>query len=547
MSRFALVLAASAAALAVGPAAGAAPVPACATGCFAAPAGSGALFIFTGHGYGHGVGMSQYGAFGYAQHGSTYQQILAHYYPGTTLGHVPATTIRVLLANGAKTLTLTSAKPFSVVDADGGKHKLAAGTISLDSGLKLAVDGAASPTALTGPLTFVPAAGAPLTLKRPYRGKIQVDVVSGHLRAIDLVGLEPYLDGVVPSEMPSNWAPAALEAQAVAARSYALATRRVGAPFDVYPDSRDQVYFGLSNESPATTAAVAATKGQVVLFDGKVATTYFSSTSGGETESSLDWKGVAVPYLVSVPDPYDSISPYHDWGPVAVTAKAIAKALKMKGSITDVTTTPDAAGRVGLLDLVTGTSDVSVPAATLRAALGLRSTWFDVGVLALDAAQTNAVPYGSKVSLTGTVRGLAGVKLEQRPAGGSWQSVSAVSSSSGPVTMSAKPTKTTDYRLATTVAAAPSVRVRVMPAVTVSVATTAEIAGSVRPALPGAPVRVERQAAGGAWTTAVSGSAAADGTFDLPVRLAAGATYRVVVAPGNGYAQATTQPQVLPG
>src|SRR5438874_3663722 len=60
--------------------------PVCASSCVTAPAGSGPLFLFNGHGWGHGVGMSQYGAYGYALHGSTYGQILAHYYPGTTLG-----------------------------------------------------------------------------------------------------------------------------------------------------------------------------------------------------------------------------------------------------------------------------------------------------------------------------------------------------------------------------------------------------------------------------------------------------------------------------
>src|SRR5689334_17035518 len=76
----------------------------CTGTCFSAPAGSGALFLFSGHGWGHGVGMSQYGAYGYAQHGSTYQQILAHYYPGTTLGPAQVSTIRVLLADRKKAL-----------------------------------------------------------------------------------------------------------------------------------------------------------------------------------------------------------------------------------------------------------------------------------------------------------------------------------------------------------------------------------------------------------------------------------------------------------
>src|SRR4051812_37837800 len=89
----------------------------CSTTCFQAPAGSGALLVFSGHGWGHGVGMSQYGAYGYAQHGSTYDQILAHYYSGTTLGPAPASTIRVLLVDKKKKVTIDADAPFTVRDA----------------------------------------------------------------------------------------------------------------------------------------------------------------------------------------------------------------------------------------------------------------------------------------------------------------------------------------------------------------------------------------------------------------------------------------------
>ncbi len=85
--------------------------------------------------------------------------------------------------------------------------------------------GAAKAAPLTGPITFAPGA-TPLSLGRRYRGSIQVDVTGGRLRAINFVGLEQYLYGVVPSEMPSAWAPEALKAQAVVARSYALAMRK---------------------------------------------------------------------------------------------------------------------------------------------------------------------------------------------------------------------------------------------------------------------------------------------------------------------------------
>src|SRR5436305_3674607 len=168
----------------------AAAAPVCVSSCsYAAPAGSGALLVFNGHGWGHGVGMSQYGAYGYAQHGSTYDQILAHYYPGTSLGAAPAKTIRVLLADKKQQVTISSDAPLIVRDGTGAKHAVPAGPLVLKSA-KLEW-----PT----PLTLTPARGSYLTLGRPYRGTILVDLVDGKLRAIDIVGLEQYLWCVVPA------------------------------------------------------------------------------------------------------------------------------------------------------------------------------------------------------------------------------------------------------------------------------------------------------------------------------------------------------------
>ena len=531
--------------------------PVCAVSCFAAPAGSGALLIFSGHGWGHGVGMSQYGAFGYAQHGWTFQQILAHYYPGTTPGALPGAAIRVLLADRKKTLTISSTVPWTVRDGTGRRHTLAAGAVSLDAGLSALVDGQAAPQPLTPPLTFSPGPGGPLTLARPYRGKIQVDLVDRKLRAVNIVGLEQYLYGVVPAEMPSTWAPDALEAQAVAARSYALATRLVGAPFDEYSDTRSQMYLGLSAESPTTTAAVDATKHQVLLFAGKVATTYFFSTSGGETASIADVWGVApLPYLVAVADPYDGISPYHDWGPVPVTAHTIARTLQVPGTIMAASTTLNGSGRVGLLDLLTQTplstvpTDTTVPAGRVQAALGLRSTWFDVGVLSLVAPAPSApIAFGSSIALTGLVRGVADVTLEQRTSAGSWQSIGPiVPAADGTVQLTEQPTITTDYRLATPAAAAAFVRVKVTPAVTLATAATpGTVAGTELPILAGAPVQVQQQSLDLTWTTIATGTAASDGSFSVPVQLAPGSTYRVVVAPGHGYSPGVTPPWTATG
>lgn len=513
---------------------------------YVAPAGSGALFLFSGHGWGHGVGMSQYGAYGYAENGWTYDQILAHYFPGTTLGPAPTSTIRVLLADKKKALTVASDQPILVTDGLGATHTLPAGKTKLGPALSVAVDG--QPAApLPAPLTLAASSGSTLTLGRAYRGQILVDVVDGKLRAVDIVGLEQYLDGVVPAEMPASWAPQALEAQAVAARSYALATRAAAAPFDVYADSRSQMYLGVAAEKPSTTAAVDATAGQVLYYGAKVATTYFSSTSGGQTESAADvWGGQAVPYLISVPDPFDAISPFHDWGPVPVTARTIAQKLKVPGRVVDAATTPNPTGRAATLDVsslrtaAATTPDVKrVPATSARTTLGLRSTWFDVGVLALlPPARNLPVPYGTTVTLNGLVRGADGVVVEQRNIHLAWQELTAaVPGPSGVIRLVAKPEITTDYRLATPAAAAAFVRIRVTPRVTLAAASRAAVSGSEQPALPGAVVQIQQQNPPGsapAWTTVARGTANTDGTFSVPVSLGAG-TVRALVAPGHGF------------
>lgn len=543
----ALLLAGPAAA---SPAAGRDLPPVCATSCVAAKAGTGALFVFSGHGWGDGIGMSQYGAWGYALHGYGYQQILSHYYPGTTLGSTPATLIRVLLADGKKTLKLSCAVPFTVTDGNGVAHTLAAGAISL--GTKLVVNG----QPLTPPLTFDAGAGGWMTLARPYRGEIQVDVVNGRLRAINVVGLEDYLYGVVPAEMPSTWSPPALQAQTVASRSYALATRKVAAPFDVYGDTRSQVYLGVSHETPATTAAVDATKGQIVMFNGKVASTFFFSSSGGETESISDGWGVApVPYLVAVPDPYDVLSPYHNWT-VPISAHTFAQALKVKGSILDLQTTTDPTGRVSRLSVITlpslglgAATGPSFSGGAVTSALGLRSTWFSVSMMSLQQPTPAApIPFGTSITLTGLVRGIAGVSLEERVYGGKWGLVGPVTpAADGSLLLPEAPAVTTDYRLAIPSTAVGYVRVRVAPLVQPADPTPGQVSGTVQPALPGAPIEVDIQNPDLTWAALITGAVDPDGTFVLPVDIPAGTTYRIVVTPGQGFAPGMSVPQVSAG
>src|SRR5262245_50225066 len=345
---------------------------------YVAPAGSGALFLISGHGYGHGVGMGQWGAQGYAKEGYTYDQILEAYYPGTELGPTSATSIRVLLASGKKTLTISSKKPITVEDGDGIDYTLPAGKTTFTPALKLAVDGG-SQQALDPPLTFSPASGSTLTLGHRYRGRIVVDNPSKKLRAINILGLQQYLYGVVPVEMPSTWLPAALQAQAVAARSYALANRKTAAPFDVYADGRSEAYLGVSGETPAGKQAVDETVGEVLLYDGKVANTLFSSSTGGRTQSAADAFGApGKPYLASVRDPYDTISPYHKWGPVPVTGKTLGHAVGAVGRVVDATVRRNSSRRVKTLKITSLSRGSQLTAASsgaaIRSALGLRST-----------------------------------------------------------------------------------------------------------------------------------------------------------------------------
>jgi stage II sporulation protein D len=134
---------------------------------------------------------------------------------------------------------------------------------------------------------------------------------------------------VVGSEMPSGWAMQALEAQAVAARTFAITGSVSGNGFELYDDTRSQVYGGVGAETPSTDEAVAATRGQIVTYNGQPALTYFFSSSGGHTESVQNVFAGATPepWLHGVPDRYDDVAgnPNHSWQYGMTLATAAAK------------------------------------------------------------------------------------------------------------------------------------------------------------------------------------------------------------------------------
>ena len=325
-----------------------------------------------GRGFGHGVGMSQYGAFGLAEHGKTYGQILSHYYSGTKLGEESGR-VRVLLVTGQGSVGFSGAesacgevlqprRSYEFVASGGGVELRAAGGGRLAScgkrgkaGQTVKVDG-----------------------KGTYRGALLAIPGDGGLLAINELSLEDYVRGVVPNEVPASWPAAALRAQAVAARSFGVATSRGGA-FDHYDDTRSQVYGGKASETKQTSAAVKATGGEVVTFRGKPIVAYFFSTSGGQTESSEFGfsGGQSLPYLKAVDDPYDDTSPYHSWterlsdSEIESQLAGLFSGRLQRIEILERGDSP----RIVKARVVGSGGSQTVTGDTLRARLGLRSTW----------------------------------------------------------------------------------------------------------------------------------------------------------------------------
>lgn len=489
-------------------------------------------FVIRGHGWGHGVGMGQWGAYGYAKNGYAHDKILAHYYPGTELREATVKNMRVLLANTAS-VTISSTGPWKLKDGDAVVTTLRAGKLTLNPQLTFKLPGEAVAETFTGPLTFSSSPTAPLVFKKAYRGTFTVASDGKKLTLVNVVPLEQYLYAVVPSEMPKTWLPEALKAQAVAARSYALATRKTGA-FDVYPDTRDQVYGGLDAEAPTSTAAVDATAGDILTYDGRTAKTYFFSTSGGRTAAVSDvWKSTPIPYLVSVPDPYDSLSPYHDWGPLAFDADKLAKALKVKGRLLDVQTTANASQRVDTVTAVGESGEKELSGPDVRTALGLRSTWFSVGVLALDPLPRKTVTYGSKATLTGLGRDLSGLQLEvEMPPAVRFTPMRPIATAAdGTFAVTIKAAGPAGYRVTSSGITTPPTTITVAPRVSLKAsADLTSLVGAIRPKLPGARVQIQqRDRTTGRWLSLGKTKADTAGRFTYTPSILAG-TYRARVS-----------------
>lgn len=352
-------------------------VPAAAT---AAP-----MQVIRGAGFGHGIGMSQYGAYGMAQRGWSYQRILGHYYKGTKLGQAPSRPVRVLLQASDPLVRFSGATkgPGGMALSPGVTH-----VVRPAAGGRLALYGARGKRlgSFRAPLS-VSRGGQPLRLLGPaiqgvvsgrYRGNLDLyPGSSGGVTVVNALPIDDYVQGVVAGEMPSSWDDQALRVQAVTARTYALSTRKSGDIFDQYPDTRSQMYKGVGSETASTNSAVRRTAGQIVTYGGAPATTFYFSTSGGRTEN-IENSFIGAPpkpWLKSIDDPYDAISPKHRWT-VRMSNARMGALLGSPGTLRRVEVlSRGASPRVVRARIVGANGSTILTGPQIRARLGLDDTW----------------------------------------------------------------------------------------------------------------------------------------------------------------------------
>ncbi|MBK5111652.1 MAG: SpoIID/LytB domain-containing protein [Thermoleophilia bacterium] len=281
-----------------------------------APAGAGgATWAVKGGGFGHGVGMSQWGAYGMSKKGFSATRIIRHYYRGTRVSKLKkARSVRVLIDVSPSAVRFSGigracGRKLSASRTYGARLKRGSVILMRNDGKTLANCGSRLQSESGGRVSFH-GFGA-------YRGGVKVVPTReprGSLNLINVVPINAYVKGVIANEVISSWPIESLKAQAIAARSFALASGIDGNGFDLYPDTRSQVYGGIPSETARTNRAAKMTSSRVATYRNRVAQTFFFDTSGGRTENVENvWFGEPVPYLKSVKDPYDSISPMHRW------------------------------------------------------------------------------------------------------------------------------------------------------------------------------------------------------------------------------------------
>jgi stage II sporulation protein D len=419
----------------------------CTAAIMASPAQGATLFTQVGHGWGHGIGMSQWGAYGYAQHGWGYGAILTHYYHDVTLGPLGSSPqIRVLMQSGTGRMRFHADAGVTVVaEGDYSSHPLPAGDYWVEPGPMAGAQRVWSVTdqkfvlaGLTGSVRVAPQSSTPLRLDtatlrgyigKHWRGSLRSIRNGSTVSIVNVVRLDGYINGILPCEVSGSWPIAAVRAQAVAGRSYAVATMRGTGDFDAYSDTRSQAYCPIESEGAGTADAVQATAGQVLRNGGDVITAFYSSSSGGRTSTlTASWGSSANPdYIVPVNDRYDDAggaNPNHTWPRVIYGERGLAGKFGFpNGRVSWVDHSIDGPSLrvLGLTLHFRNGVTASRTASQAFSSLGLKSTYFRLLGVTLNAP-TRVAP-GVRFFVTGRVmpKPLGSyVRLQSRVSGGAW-------------------------------------------------------------------------------------------------------------------------------
>ena len=225
------------------------------------------------------------------------------------LGAMPSHAIKIGIITNASRIGVGSSKETSIIDANTNKTvcKIDAmkgyEIIPYKNTMAIRINGKFYQI-YSDNVVLKPAKDGFINAKRKwYRGFLMIQNRNNKLTVINNVDLESYIKGVVPSEMPSSWEPEALKAQAIAARSYALANlgKRASMGFDLKDTPEDQAYGGASAETKKTNAAVEETSNLVLTYNYKVVSAYYSASAGGQSINAKDVWGSDLPYIRSVP------------------------------------------------------------------------------------------------------------------------------------------------------------------------------------------------------------------------------------------------------
>jgi stage II sporulation protein D len=361
--------------------------------------------VIKGAGFGHGIGLSQYGAYGYAQHGFSYKEIIRHYYRGASIGQSSRRGVKVLLQSGRSSVSFRGATGISGKAASPSRIYVARArggsvVVSVKGGHRLGRFSAPLRVSSTRNAMRLYGSAINGVTSGLYRGGFLLTPSGSRLTVVNSLGIDSYVQGVVPGEMPSSWSREALKAQAVVARTYALATIKPGHTFDLYPDTRSQMYRGASGEAFSTNSATQATAGQAVAVGGHPVITYYFSTSGGKTEDvqNVFFGSLARSWLKGVDDPFDGISPRHRWR-MTFTAAGLGKRVGLGASVRKVKVLSRGfSPRIIRARFYSRHGSRTLTGPSIRSALGLFDSWAYFHVVSSSQAGRSA-----RVSLSGPV------------------------------------------------------------------------------------------------------------------------------------------------